>query len=86
MVTVASDVTVPSALRLISDIALADNLGHNRHRRGIAAATGLLRRAALPGPPDDAGDNQQSQDGCQNEPSAGPGRGSLRRTNWGGLA
>jgi hypothetical protein len=49
----------------------------------IAAAAALLGRTALPVPPDDAGKNQQNQDGCQNEPSAGPGLGKLRRSNWG---
>ena len=47
------------------DVALADHLGDNRHRRGIAAAIALLRSRALPGPPDDTGDHQQDEEGSQ---------------------
>ncbi|OIQ74046.1 hypothetical protein GALL_443110 [mine drainage metagenome] len=59
------------------DIALADNLRNNGHRRGIPATSALLRRNPLSAPPDDAGDNQQGQDGCQNKPSAGRRLGNL---------
>ena len=64
-------------IEIDSDVALADGLGHDRHRRRVAAAAPLLLgRCLLLGPPDDAGDDQQQHKAGRDQP---PGRSRLRR-------
>ena len=64
-------------IEIDSDVALADGLRHDRHRRRVAAAAPLRLGCGLVlGPPDDAGDDQQQHEAGRDK---APGRSRLRR-------
>jgi hypothetical protein len=76
-------------IELDPDIALADGFRDDRHRRAAepaAAASGprlLFGRCLVPGPPDDAGDQKQHDEGGHDNAAAGARL--CRRTLVGGL-